>query len=917
MQRVLWALRFRRRREQAPSRRRLRRWGRGAWALLTLVAILGSAVAPGLAWGYAQMTAPLPPPEALATWVAFPQGRLYRSTLVTDRQGNPLGRLNAPSGLYVLLSDFPPAVPRVFRAVLAAADRLDDPNEAVARRLVRLWLLPPAQEENRWRSWQVALLARQVRRRYDDDTLLTWYLNTVPLGHEAYGLDAASRLYFGHGARDLTLAEIITLATVALAPDLNPLSAPALAQERRNLWAKRLAVAGELSPEEAQQVVAQSLGRVQPPPATALPWPARLALTQAVQALDWPAPSRGLIVRTSVDGDLQQQAACLVQAVVEAVVPEDCRAAQRLPATALRSPLSEAQAEAVVLETATGHVLAYAGYPGEEWGTYPPGSSLAPWVGLAAFSRGLSPGSLVWDIPASLPPGIEATNPDGRFHGPLSLRMALANGYLVPLLGLAHRLGGETVFQTARQVGLEALPPEGREQVYGWLLGETGALRLLDVAYALTPLATLGALPGEPLGSQGALQPPALLEAKTPTGQPLLGWQTPPRRMTLSPGLAYLMTHVLRDAPARWPAYGHPNPLEIGRPVAALVGQAEQGQVVWVLGYTPQRVVAVVLRAPHGDARSAALALWHALAQYALEDLPPEDWVPPPEVSTVSVCYPSGMLPTPECPTVVDEVFLAGNEPTAPDTLYRRLAVNRETGRLATVFTPPELLEERVFLQAPPEARTWVERLGVPLAPQEYDLIVPPPSLPQAHLTSPASFAYVGQQVQFVGTAAGPAFTGYRIQVGAGINPKTWVTVAQGERPVEEGALGTWDTGDFAEGLYTVQLVVTAEKQRVFMHTIQVVVDHTPPRVVVLYPEEGAQVTYRAGEALVVKARVEDAYGVQQVRLLMDGRPVMQTSQAPYTLVWPLHLGEHVLTVEAVDQAGNRAQAEVRVRVER
>lgn len=281
------------------------------------------------------------------------------------------------------------------------------------------------------------------------------------------------------------------------------------------------------------------------------------------------------------------------------------------------------------------------------------------------------------------------------------------------------------------------------------------------------------------------------------------------------------------------------------------------------------------------------------------------------------VCYPSGLLPTTECPTVVSEVFLAGNEPTSPDTLYHRLAVNRETGRLATVFTPPELVEERVFLQVPPEARSWAEGLGVPLAPQAYDLIVPPEPPPQARLTSPAPFAYVGRKVVFQGTATGEGFTGYRIQVGAGVNPQTWVTVAEGEQPVEQGDLGTWETTDLPEGLYTVQLVVTTRGQRVFSHTLQVVVDRTPPRLSMLYPLPDQQVTYRAGAVLPVKVRVEDAYAVQAVRLLDNGRLVMEVTTPPYTLVWPLHLGQHLLTVEAVDRAGNRAQVQMRLQVER
>ncbi len=847
MRRELWALRFRRRRQNQPAQRHRRTWRRWGWGVSTLMALLVALGIPPLGVFYARLTASLPPPEALETWVAFPQGRLYRPTVITDRHGQPLGTLQATGGLFVALDDLPAPVPPIFQAVLARADGQSDPGQAVAERLVRLWLLPKAGKSG-VDALQVALLTRQIRQRYGDHRLLTWYLNTVPLGNETYGLDAAARFYFGHGAQNLTLAETVTLAAVALAPDLNPFASPDLIRDQRNRWAIRLTEDGILTPEQAQDVAAQPLPTPPATPPPPLPWPAHLALDEAVAALHWPAPSRGLTLHTTVEADLQQQAACLTQAVIQAQASADCPAAQRLPATALEEPLPKGStAEALVLATASGQILAYAGYPeNQDPGTYPPGTALAPWVYLTALSRGLSPGSLIWDIPSRLPPGVEATNPDGRFHGPITLRAALANGYTVPTVTLLYQLGPETVWQTARRVGLETLPPSAGDQAYPWLLGQKGDLTLLDLAYALTPLATLGVLPGQAPSDQGALRPAALMSAQTIHGTPLLQWETPRQQVVLSQGLAYLITHILSDAPARWPAYGHPNPLEIGRPVAAYVGLAREGQVAWVLGYTPSRIVAVVVQTPHGHARPTALALWHALAQYALQDLPPENWLMPPEVTTVPVCSPSGLLPTADCPNVVNEVFLMGNEPTTPDNLYRRLAVNRETGRLATIFTPPELVEERVYLQFPPDARAWAETAGLDLPPQEYDLIVPPAPAPEAQLVAPVAFGYVGPRVTLKGTAAGNRFAAYRVQVGPGINPQTWVTVAQGDQPITHGTLGVWETTDLAEGLYTVQLQVTTTDRRILTHTIQVTVDHTPPRLMVTYPPNGESLSYHS-----------------------------------------------------------------------
>ena len=141
--------------------------------------------------------------------------------------------------------------------------------------------------------------------------------------------------------------------------------------------------------------------------------------------------------------------------------------------------------------------------------------------------------------------------------------------------------------------------------------------------------------------------------------------------------------------------------------------------------------------------------------QLATASEPPAGWRAPEGVTAVDVCDPSGMLPTKDCPSTVSEVFLTGNEPTQADTLYRSFAVNRETGYLATVYTPPQLVENRVYMVLPPEAQAWAKWANVPVAPTAYDAIQAEPINPDVRLTSPALFADVRGQVQIKGTASG------------------------------------------------------------------------------------------------------------------------------------------------------------------
>jgi hypothetical protein len=181
------------------------------------------------------------------------------------------------------------------------------------------------------------------------------------------------------------------------------------------------------------------------------------------------------------------------------------------------------------------------------------------------------------------------------------------------------------------------------------------------------------------------------------------------------------------------------------------------------------------------------------------------------------------MLPTDECPNLVSEVFLNGNEPIQADTMYRKFSINRETNLLATVFTLPQLIEDRVYLVVPADARSWAESAGLEIPPAAYDVIQAPPINPDVNITSPDLFAEVSGKVKIEGTAAGEDFISYRVLVGQGLNPQEWIQVAEGTEAVTNGPLAEWDSSD-ASGLYAVQLQVVRSDQRVDSAIIQVTV---------------------------------------------------------------------------------------------
>jgi membrane peptidoglycan carboxypeptidase len=347
----------------------------------------------------------------------------------------------------------------------------------------------------------------------------------------------------------------------------------------------------------------------------------------------------------------------------------------------------------------------------------------------------------------------------------------------------------------------------------------------LDAAGAFGVFAQQGVYFGQPFDD--TFKPVTVLRVEGNDGGVWLDWSTPQAQPVVTPGLAYLMNHALSDAGARLGALQSSGILEVGRPAAIKLGQTEDALDTWTIGYSPSRLVAVWTGARgstsvEGGPRAPAV-LWNALMQIASQDLPREGWAAPAEVSVINVCDPSGMLPTADCPNLVSEVFLNGNEPIQADSMYRKYAVNRETGLLATVFTLPQLVEERVYLVVPSDARAWAEGAGLEIPPASYDVIQPPRFDETVNITSPELFSEVDGQVQVKGTAAGEQFVSYRVLIGKGLNPQEWFQVTERSAPVTEGVLAEWNTTGLS-GLYAVQLQVLRTDQRVDTAITQVTV---------------------------------------------------------------------------------------------
>lgn len=923
--------------------------GLGMSGFLSVAAALIFFTAGGL---YIWVVSDLPSLENIPALIQTSDGRLREPSKIYDRSGqNLLYTLQHPGAAG---SQFLTAEPGntnsiplpLVEATLAAIqpDFWDDTgyglqiaaseeNPTLAEILVSELLLYDESPSIRRRLRQ-ELLAGQVLRTHGNSKVLEWFLNSRNYGPLVYGADAASRAYFGTPASEISFAQAAWLTALAEMPGINPYNPPARLLERQQAILEGMIIQNRLPLDLADQartekIVLQGL-EGEPGPAPGL---VSLAVQQAEAALGSRAVTRGsLRILTTLDSRLQTELVCTTAAQIErlenreAGADEDCQAGRLLPSLALDTPApaGSLSGAALLLDARSGQIRAMIGDSAQVHQT---GTLLAPFVYLAAFSRGFTPASLFWDIPIA-----NETVAAQAYHGPLRLRTALANNYAGPALQLLNQLGNPSIQQITDEFGLTEEAATFTASLDGAqnrpiLVGGTSTL--LDTTQAFNILANGGVAVGQRITRPGgiqssgieneeALRPTAVLMVFDSHGQVILDWSLPTTRPVASVALAYLVNHILSDEAARWPSLGHPNPLEIGRPAAAQIGYSPDYTNGWAIGYTPYLTQAVWLGAvENGPLTSvndlavlpeAAAGIWHALMQYASRDLPSDMWPVPAGVASLSVCAASGLLPTAACPSMVSEMFLNGTEPVQADNLYRSFQINRDNGLRATVFTPPELIEERTFMVVPAEAVEWARQTGLPLPPDSYDIIYNRLANPDAQINSPGIFDHVHGLIRVRGSAGGSGFKYYRLLVGQGLNPQSWTQLGEDvTRAVQNGVLGEWDTSQM-QGLYAIQLMVVGENQKLESAVTQVTIDNEPPQVSLR-----AEPNILQTRSIVLHAEASDNLELTRVEFYVDDTLAGSLTRAPFSLSWEGRAGTHEVRAVAYDLAGNTSSASVSI----
>jgi membrane peptidoglycan carboxypeptidase len=793
-------------------------------------------------------------------------------------------------------------------------------GSSITQQLIKNIIIDPEERIQRSyaRKFKEVILATEITRRYEKPQILEWYLNTNHYGNLAYGIQAAAQVYFQKPVSELSVAECAMLVPIPQYPLLNPIDRPEEAKNRQKLTLEALARDGYFTQEEANAAFAEPLD-IKPVQERFDIISPHFSIYVRKRLEEMFGPDLvyrgGLKVYTTLDLDLNNEAERIAREQV-ATLMEEGHNASNACVVAVRPKTGEILAMVGSIdywnEEIDGNVNVCAADPGRQ-----PGSSFKPYTYATAFAQNtLTPATMVMDVRRSFPdppnPPYVPENYDRKYHGSVRLRQALARSYNISAVWTLQQAGVRNVINTAHRMGISTLDGD----FYGLALTLGGGeVKPMDMAYAFGVFANMGVMAGQPVAPElqrpgyRTLDPVSILRVEDPAGNIVWQYSQPETQQVLDPALAYLMANILSDNDARAAAFGRNSDLFFeDRRVAAKTGTTNDFRDNWTIGFTPQIAVAVWVGNNDNEAMkdvtglTGAAPIWHEVMAYYLKEKPAEWYLRPAGLVDVRVDATSGLLPTDHSPGTVVEMFLEGSEPKVEDSVHQVFRINRENGKLATVYTPPELVEERVYEIYPPEAADWMRDSDIPQPPDEYDDAYGQPiaSGPVA-IMRPTPYQYVSGGVVISGNVMTDNFALYRIEYGEGLNPSSWTQLGgDHSSQVERGPLEFWDTANVPEGLYTLQLTAVRHDQSFDQAAVQVTVDNTPPEVTPLNPPDGKVYKMEDDEWVNIQVDAVDNVSMDRVEFLLDGYRIEETTVAPYSALWTIVMSDTVPTEATV-----------------
>ncbi|QLE44393.1 penicillin-binding protein 1C [Nostoc sp. C052] len=580
----------------------------------------------------------------------------------SDRNGLPLGTLLTRDQEHTSVVPLNQVSPQFIHAILAAEDgnfyhhgaldmkaiiraakeaihakRIVSGASTITMQLARMLDPVPRSFSGKiqeiWLSWRLAA-------GMNKDEILAAYINRLPMGGNIYGVEAAARIYFSIPASELNLAQASLLAAIPNNPTyFNPYEHWERLKQRQKYVLNRMVQEKYISEANAarthtEKVVFQSRQR---------------GIIAAPHFLFWLAnqfdktqTEQNSPIRTTINRPLQQFVEAQLQQVISSLAANNVH-----------------DAAALVIDNHTGEVLAYVGSPdyfneaklGRNDGVQAlrqPGSTLKPFVYELALEKGLiRPNTILADVPAHYAiPGAKLYSPTDyteKFLGPVRVRIALANSLNVPAVRVLEKVGVETFLERLHQLGFEHLNQTPEHYGLGLTLG-SGEVSLWELAHAYLTIARFGdATPLVSTFSNSAIPRDAMNRVSTRI------WQ--------------LITNILSDNHARATAFGVNSVLNLPFPSAVKTGTSSNFRDTWTVGFTTDYTVATWVGNFNGEPMrqvsgvTGAAPLWNRIMLHLHEHQEPEGFPPPEGLVQLPVCAVSGLRPTPDCTSVVQEYF--------------------------------------------------------------------------------------------------------------------------------------------------------------------------------------------------------------------------------------------------------------------
>jgi penicillin-binding protein 1C len=513
-------------------------------------------------------------------------------------------------------------------------------GSTITQQLVKNAFLEP--ERTVSRKIRELILAIELERRLTKDQILELYLNQIPYGANAYGIEAAAQNYFGKSASDLTLAESAAITALIKAPSFFAANPDQHARRTAHVL-NRMVEEGFISPEAAEPASQEPIN-FSPAARGILAPHFVMYIRQLLEAKYGKGmlEGGGLRVITTLDLELQR--------IAENIITEAAKTNESL--------YNAANASLIAQDPKTGQILAMVGsrnffeesqprgcLPGRTCRFDPqvnatmrqrqPGSAFKPFVYYAAFTKGYSPATILFDVPTEFNPSCSAAstplvagaicyrpqNYDGLWRGPVSMRRALAQSLNIPAVKTLYLVSIEEALKTAAEFGITTLnQPPG---FYGLslVLGGGGVkLNELVNAYAI-------------FASDGMKRPQtAILRIEDSGGNILEEFEYQPRRVA-DPNTVRLVNDVLSDSQARSPIFPA-GALDVpGHRIAAKTGTSQYYIDAWTVGYTPTLVTGIWVgnnnnepMAYGSDSVSSAGPIMREFMTQALPKFPQEDF---------------------------------------------------------------------------------------------------------------------------------------------------------------------------------------------------------------------------------------------------------------------------------------------------